>query len=126
MKRLTIMILTVLLCGAAVLTSSRSITAEPKAEDPETIHYADISGDYLFVGNLSETERMLHSLRDYLGDDSIEIQTAVPNDAVRYAERTWDPSKAVLLSGGPVYCVEAWDVFKNGEFQKTTYLAGRI
>ena len=75
MKRLTIMILTVLLCGAAVLTSSRSITAEPKAEDPE---------------------------------------------------RTWDPSKAVLLSGGPIYCVEAWDVFKNGEFQKTTYLAGRI
>ncbi|WP_295753735.1 hypothetical protein [uncultured Oscillibacter sp.] len=69
---------------------------------------------------------MLHSLRDYLGDDSIEIQTAVPDDAVRYAERTWDPSKAVLLSGGPVYCVEAWDVFKNGEFQKTTYLAGRI
>ena len=126
MKRLTIMILTVLLCGAAVLTSSRSITAEPKAEDPETIHYADISGDYLFVGNLSETERMLHSLRDYLGDDSIEIQTAVPDDAVRYAERTWDPSKAVLLSGGPVYCVEALDVFKNGEFQKTTYLAGRI
>ena len=126
MKRLTIIILTVLLCGAAVLTSSCSTTAEPKAEDPETIHYADISGDYLFVGNLSETERMLHSLRDYLGDDSIEIQTAVPDDAVRYAERTWDPSKAVLLSGGPVYCVEAWDVFKNGEFQKTTYLAGRI
>lgn len=126
MKRLTIIILTVLLCGAAVLTSSCSITAEPKAEDPETIHYADISGDYLFVGNLSETERMLHSLRDYLGDDSIEIQTAVPDDAVRYAERTWDPSKAVLLSGGPIYCVEAWDVFKNGEFQKTTYLAGRI
>ena len=126
MKRLTIMLLAVLLCGAAVLTSSRSITAEPKAEDPETIHYADISGDYLFVGNLSETERMLHSLRDYLGDDSIEIQTAVPDDAVRYAERTWDPSKAVLLSGGPIYCVEAWDVFKNGEFQKTTYLAGRI
>ena len=56
----------------------------------------------------------------------IEIKTAVPDDAVRYAERTWDPSKAVLLSGGPVYCVEAWDVFKNGEFQKTTYLAGRI
>ena len=117
MKRLTIMILTVLLCGAAVLTSSRSITAEPKAEDPETIHYADISGDYLFVGNLSETERMLHSLRDYLGDDSIEIQTAVPDDAVRYAERTWDPSKAVLLSGGPIYCVEACVVFKNGVFQ---------
>lgn len=126
MKRLTIMLLAVLLCGAAVLTSSHSITAEPKAEPPETIHYADISGDYVFVANLSETERMLHSLRDYLGDDSIEIQTAVPDDAVRYAERTWDPSKAVLLSGGPVYCVEAWDVFKNGEFQKTTYLAGRI
>lgn len=126
MKRLTIMILTVLLCGAAVLTSSRSIPAEPETEAPETIHFADISGDYLFVADLSETERMLHSLRDYLGDDSIEIQTAVPDGAVRYAERTWDPSRAALLSGGPVYCVEAWDIFKNGEFQKTTYLAGRI
>ena len=66
MKRLTIMILAVLLCGAAVLTSSRSITTEPETEVPETIHYADISGDYVFVANLSETERMLRSLQDYL------------------------------------------------------------
>lgn len=126
MKRLAIMVLTVLLCGAVVLRYSRSIPAKSETESPETIHYADISGNYLFISNLDETERMALSLWDYLGDSDLQIQTTVPDEAVCYAESTWDPARAVLLSSGPIYCVEAWDIFKNGEFQKTTYLAGRI
>lgn len=89
------------------------------------IHYADISGDYLFIQNLSETSRMFSSLQNYLGNDSIQIQTSVPDGAVTYAESIWDPVKAAELSGGPIYCVEAWDIYKNGAFQKTSYLAGR-
>ncbi len=126
MKHLAIIILAVLLCGATVFTSVHSTPPESDAEGPEMIHYADISGDYLFIQNLSETRRMSSSLRDYLGDSNIQIQTSVPEDAVSYAESTWDPAKAVELSGGPVYCVEAWDIYKNGAFQKTSYLAGRV
>ena len=126
MKRLAAIILLVLLCGAVIFKSTHGIPPDPEVEEPEVIHYADSSGDYLFVQNLSETERMVHSLRDYLGDGSIQIQSTVPDEAVCYAESIWDPAKMVSTSGGPVYCVEAWDIFKDGEFQKTSYLAGRI
>lgn len=126
MKRLTILILAVLLCGAAIFMNAHSSPPESETVQAETIHYADISGDYLFVQNLSETERMVHSLQDYLKDGSIQIQPSVPEDVVvYYAESTWDPAKAASIPGGAVYCVEAWDIFKNGEFQKASYLAGR-
>lgn len=126
MKRLAIIILAVLLCGAAIYTSSPSNQPEPETEEPETIHYTDMSGDYLFIQNLGETERMADSLRDYLGDDSIQIQTSVPEGAVYYAESLWDPAQAVPVPNSTIYCVEAWDIYKNGEFQKTSYLAGKI
>lgn len=126
MKRLAIIILAVLLCGAVFFTSSHSSQPEPDTTHVETVHYADISGDYLFIQNPRETESMVASLQDYLGDNGIQIQSFVPDDAVYYAESTWDLAKVVSIPGGPVYCVEAWDIFKNGEFQKTTYLAGRI
>ena len=126
MKRLAIIILVVLLCGASIFTSVYGTPPESDEEALEMIHYADISGVYLFVQNLSETRRMSSSLRDYLGDGSIQIQTSVPEGTVSYAESIWDPAKAVELSGGPVYCVEVWDIYKNGAFQKTTYLAGRV
>lgn len=126
MKRLAIVILTVLLGGAALFTNSCGTPPESEKTTSEVIHFADISGDYQFIRNPSETERMLRSLQDYLGDSSIQIQTSVPEDAFYYAESTWDPAQAAILPGGPVYCVEAWDIFKNGAFQKTSYLIGRI
>ena len=53
MKHLAIIILAVLLCGTILFTSSRSIPPEPETVQAETIHYTDISGDYLIVQNLS-------------------------------------------------------------------------
>ena len=125
MKRLAIIILAVLLCGTAIFMTHHSYPPESETAQAETIHYTDISGDYLFVRNLTETERMLRSLQDYLGDGSIQIQTSAPEDALCYVESTWDPAKAAALPGGPGYCVEAWDIFKDGEFQKTSYLVCR-
>ena len=126
MKRLAVIILAVLLCGAAIFMNAHSSPPEYETVQAETIHYTDMSGDYLFVQNLSKTERMVHSLQDYLQDGSIQIQPSVPDDVIAYyAESTWDPAKAASIPGGEVYCVEAWDIFKNGEFQKTSYLAGR-
>lgn len=123
MKRVLIALLAVLLCGAAIFwrtpNSSQSTDAAlPKAE---VIPYADISGNYLFVQNLDETERMADSLCGYLNDDGVQIQTTVPEDAVFYAESVWDPAWAAALPGGPGYCVEAWDIYKDGTFQKTAY-----
>ena len=125
MKRLSIIILAVLLCGTAIFMTHHSYPPESSTTQAETIRFSDISGDNLFVRNLTETERMLRSLQDYLGDGSIQIQTSVPEDALCYVESTWDPAKAAALPGGPGYCVEAWDIFKGGEFQKTSYLVCR-
>ena len=55
MKRLAIIILTVLLCGAAMFMNFRSVMPESETVQAETIHYTDMSGDYLFVQNLSVT-----------------------------------------------------------------------
>lgn len=129
MKRFLIVLLAVLLCGAAVFTRTTNLPSDnadnaPDTSKAETIRYTDISGDYLFVQNLCETERMLYSLHDYLGD--CDIQTSIPEDVICYVESTWDPAWAAALPGGPVYCVEAWDIFKDGEFRKTSYQVCRI
>ena len=125
MKRLAIIILAVLLCGTTILMNPSASPLESQMAQTETIHFTDASGDYLFVRNLNETEQMLRSLRDYLGDSSIQIQTSAPEDALCYVESTWEPAEAAALPGGTGYCVEAWDIFKDGEFQKTSYLVCR-
>lgn len=125
MKRLIIASLVILLCGTVLFTSSHGIPTESEVKEPEIICFTDMSGDYLFIQNINETKRMARSLRDYLGDNRIQIQTSVPENAVYYAESTWAPERAAALLGGKNCCVEAWDIFKNGEFQKTSYLAGR-
>lgn len=129
MKRLLIVFLAAILCSSVRASSTiNSFASNPihSFTEVETIHFTDISGDYLFIKNLSETERMRRSLQDYLGDDSIQIQTSVPEDTDYYAENTWDPAWAAALPGGPGYCVESWDIFKNGEYQKTSYQVCRI
>lgn len=73
--------LAVLLCGAAIFMNAHSSLPESEPAQAETIHCQDISGDYLFVQNLSETKRMVHSLQNYLQDGSIQIQPSVPDDA---------------------------------------------
>ena len=126
MKRFLFVALASLLCGTGLLIRASSLSTDNTSDSPEVIHFTDISGNYLFIENRGETERMLRSLRDYLGDDSIQIQSSVPEDVTCYAESVWDPSWAAALPGGPVYCVEAWDIFKNGTFQKTVYQVCRI
>lgn len=126
MRRFLIVALASLLCGTALFIRASSLSTGDIPDSPEVIHFTDISGDYLFIENRGETERMLYSLRDYLGDDSIQIVSSVPEDVTCYAESVWDPAWAAALPGGPVYCVEAWDIFKNGTFQKTTYQVCRI
>lgn len=129
MRYLLMVLLAAVICSGA--GTSHTIHLRPDKSNPnitkvEAIRFKDISGDYLFVKNLDETEKMLRSLQECLKDDDIQIQTSVPEDAAFYAESTWDPAWAATIPGGPVYCVEAWDIFKNGTFQKTSYLAGKI
>ncbi len=85
MKRFLIVALAALLCGTTLLIHASSPSTGDTPDPPEVIHFTDVSGDYLFVENRGETERMLRSLRDYLGDGSIQIQSSVPEDVTCYA-----------------------------------------
>lgn len=129
MKRLlAVLLVAAIISGvrASHTISSPFDNSSSSFTEAETIYYADISGDYLFIKNLRETERMVLSLQSYLGDDGIQILTTAPEDADYYTESIWDPAWAATLPGGPDYCVESWDIFKNGVFQKTSYQVCRI
>ena len=129
MRGLLIVLLVALVYSGAQIShmiSPSANTPNSSYTEAETIHFKDISGDYLFIKNLCETERMLHSLRNYLKDKDIQIKTSVPEDAVYYAESIWDPAWAAALPGGAIFCVESWDIFKNGVFQRTSYQVCKI
>ena len=129
MKRLlAVLLVAAIISGARISYTISLSSGNPGSSlvEAEAIRFTDISGDYLFIKNLRETERMSHSLRSYLGDDSIQIQTTVPEDTGDYAGSTWDPAWVAALPGGQGYCVESWDIFKNEVFQKTSYQVCRI
>ena len=86
------------------------------------IRYRDASGDYLFVRNRCETLRMAYTVRG--GGDGVHIRLAVPEERLLDAFSPWDPERVRALADaghGDTVCVEAWDMYKNGEFQRTAY-----
>lgn len=87
----------------------------------EAIHFADVSGDYLFLRNLRETIRMASTLSDALGIDTGSIQLRLPEDAVPDITHTWDVKQAITMPGSGTYGVEAWDIFKDGVYLWTSY-----
>lgn len=108
-----------------VLTSI--LTSEVPQAD--TIHFSDISGDYLFVKNLYEMYRMLYTL--FQTEDAADLRTqfCIPEDAVPTVLETWDIEQlasSFALNLSNTYCLESWDIYKNGSFQKTVYLIAEI
>lgn len=93
--------------------------------EAEADRLTDISGDYLFIRNLHETRRMVYTLADFLKEDTSTIQPFLPADAIPAVCHTWDPAWAAGLRGKGAFCVDAWDIFKNGEFLYTAYQACR-
>lgn len=108
-----------------------SISEEwPKDELPKekTIHYADGSGDYLFVRDLYETLRMVYTLcgrEDRSGP--LHVSLTIPEDLSSDAFSSWDAERVITAAHagrGDTVCLEAWDMFKDGVYYKTLYEVG--
>lgn len=109
------------------LKLSSNWTEEQEGELPEAeaIHYSDVSGDYLFIKNIYETLWMQYYLCDLAGEDvELTVRMSIPEIASSDTFWPWDPKQIedlYVIAPDKVYCVEAWDMFKNGKFFRTSY-----
>lgn len=108
---------------------------------PEVRHYQQDSGDYLFIRNLYESRRMQYTLQNLAGDHpdtseggklkygskgtpAVRISLTIPDDVTAQSFWPWRESEIerIFHSCPPgSYCMECWDVYKNGIFQRTEY-----
>lgn len=92
--------------------------------DADAIHFADVSGDYLFVKNRYEMYRILCTL-----NQPTTIQLSIPEDAIPIVLDSWDPEWMAEFQNShsnKICCLESWDMYKNGVYLKTVYLAAAI
>lgn len=122
-------------------TCDWSLLSQPKLPASEARHFSEGGREYLFVRNLYETRRMLYTLYNAIGDNSETWQSGVPvthpsgNPKVKInlsiaddltAQVFW-PWRASEITGlfdscpPGTYSMEAWDVYKDGVFQRTEY-----
>lgn len=125
--RMNLLLLAVLLCGAVIicrLPGKEDGNAYSDQNDlPEMIHLNDAGGDHLFIRNVDETARMLRTLSYALGG-TVGIGSEMPEDVVPQVFYSWDEASAAALFRTRRFesChLEAWDMFKNGVFQRTAY-----
>ena len=114
---------------------------QPEMPRAEVRHYTLESGEYIFIRNLYETRRMLYSLYNAKGEDEwimqdgtprlrgngtpwVHIHLTLPDDMDTAPFWPWReeavPNMLHSCPGGDYY-LEAWDVFKDGVFQRTEY-----
>ncbi|MBD5161203.1 MAG: hypothetical protein HDT14_04140 [Oscillibacter sp.] len=114
---------------------------QPELPRAEVRHYSLDSGEYIFIRNLYETRRMLYSLYNAMGEDEwimqsgtprlradgspwVHIHLTLPADMDSAPFWPWReeavPNMLHSCPGGNYY-LEAWDVFKDGVFQRTEY-----
>lgn len=108
---------------------------------PETRHFNNETGDYLFVRNLYESRRMQYTIQNLAGNhpDTSEngklrygskgtplVRIQLTIDEGLHADSFW-PWRASELEDDfnslppGTYQLEAWDVYRNGVFQYTEY-----
>ena len=115
----------------------------PEIELPaaEVRHFQLESGEYLFIRNLYETRRMHYTLQNLAGNHpdtskdgklayggkgspAVSIKLSIPSEISAYSFWPWRESEIENLfhSCPPgTYYMEAWDVYKDGVFQRTEY-----
>lgn len=92
--------------------------------EADAIHFADVSGDYLFVKNRYEMYRILCTL-----NQSVVIRLSIPDDAIPVVLESWDPEWMAEFQNShsnKTCCLECWDMYKNGSYLKTLYLTAAI
>ena len=122
-------------------TCDWSLLEQPELPEAEARRYTDSDGDYLFVCNLYETRRMLYTLYNAIGDNPVtwkdgapvlsskgnqlvHIQLTIPEGESYQMFWPWRASEITnIFNSVPpgTYCMQAWDVFSNGIFQRTEY-----
>ena len=122
-------------------TCDWSLLPQPELPAPEARHYSINGREYLFVRNLYETRRMLYTLYNAKGDNQqtwhtgapvlhpignpkVKIYLSISDDLIPQVFCTWRESEIVnLFNSCPpgTYSMEAWDVYKDGVFQRTEY-----
>ena len=122
-------------------TCDWSLLPQPELPAPEARHYSINGREYLFVRNLYETRRMLYTLYNAIGDNpetwqngapvlhpsgnpKVKINLSIADDLNPQVFWPWRESEIVnLFNSCPpgTYSMEAWDVYKDGVFQRTEY-----
>ncbi len=118
-----------------------SLLDQPTLPDMEVRHYTINGEEYMFIRNLYETRRMLYTLYNAIGANDqtwrdggpvlrkdgtqlVRLELSIPKGSNPQAFWPWKPERLteVFNSCPPgTYQMEAWDVYKNGVFQKTEY-----
>jgi len=122
-------------------TCDWSLLPQPELPDAEVRRFQLESGDYLFVRNLYETRRMLYTLYNAIGDNSetwqdgkpllhpsgnpkVKINLTIDDDVTPEMFWPWRDREIVdPFNSAPcgTHSFEAWDVYKDGVFQRTEY-----
>lgn len=118
-----------------------SLLDQPALPDMEVRHYTINGEEYMFVRNLYETRRMLYTLYNAIGANEqtwrdsapvlrkdgtqlVRIELTIPKGSNLQTFWPWKPERLTeAFNSCPpgTYQMEAWDVYKNGVFQKTEY-----
>ena len=122
-------------------TCDWSLMPQVELPAPEVRRYNSGGQDYLYVRNLYETRRMLYTLYNAIGDnpetwmygkpvlhpsgnDKVKISLTIPMGTTPQAFWPWRATEITnLFNSCPpgTYLMEAWDVYKDGIFQRTEY-----
>ena len=122
-------------------TCDWSLLPQPELPAPEARHYSINGREYLFVRNLYETRRMLYTLYNAIGDNpetwqngapvlhpsgnpKVKINLSIADDLNPQVFWPWRERETMnLFNSCPpgTYSMEAWDVYKDGVFQRTEY-----
>lgn len=114
---------------------------QPDLPEAEARRFNDPDGDYLFVRNLYELQRMLYTLYNAMGSHTatwkdgqavrrsdgtpwVHIQLSLPKGESVFGFWPWSAEEVTgSLAAAPCgdRCMEAWDVYKDGVFQRTEY-----
>lgn len=114
---------------------------QPELPKGEARHFTVEKEEYLFIRNLYETRRMLYTLYNAMGSHTatwkdgqavrrsdgtpwVHIRLSLPKGESVFGFWPWSAEEVTgSLAAAPCgdRCMEAWDVYKDGVFQRTEY-----
>ena len=127
-------------------TCDWSLLPQPELPAAEVRHFTIGDSEYMFIRNLYETRRMLYTLYNAIGDNpetwqdgkptlhpsgksKIRINLTISDDMQAESFWPWRDSEIVdPFNSNPcgTHSLEAWDVYKDGIFQRTEYMVHHV